>query len=186
MRGGYNENKTEVICWKKTKASFLAPVYFGCGLINIQKHERGDVPSAIEIRKIRKRWAEITEGELYKINEHCFSKNNFRIRDGLLRLIDYGDKGFEKEHKQIPFTEIIIKWHKELQNKLDKKEDMKMVEPREGEEKFAVRPLGESDPEQYCTCGQRATHVAITSDDKEHPVCTKQICINPFIFPKHQ
>ena len=119
--GGYNENRTEAYCWKKTKANFLAPVYFGCGLINIQKHERGDVPSNIEIRKVRKRWVEITEGELYKINMHCFSKNNFRIRDGSLRLIDYGDKGFEKEQKQIPFTEIIIKWHKELQNQCEVK-----------------------------------------------------------------
>jgi len=42
---GIRQNTSEYQCWKKTRASFLVPTYFTCGILNIQKAEDGEQPT---------------------------------------------------------------------------------------------------------------------------------------------
>jgi hypothetical protein len=109
FKKGLKQNATERCCWKKTKASFLAPTYFSLGLVNIQKAVKGDEPTQREMNELL---YSLGRGyfEASYIDMHCWKTENFVRNETGYHFIDYGDAS-GRAHT---FPAFIIKWQKEL------------------------------------------------------------------------
>lgn len=114
FRENIRQNLTEYRCWKVTRAPFLAPTYITLGFVNIQKRERGQQPSRKEMTEMLEAIAERTGQQVYQMNKHCVSWENFIKTQNGIRIIDYGDGGCGPKL----FPEFIGQWQNEIKSVL--------------------------------------------------------------------
>lgn len=107
-------NFNEYLLWKRTKAKFLAKTYFSCGILNIQKYEKGLVPDFPEMIKLIGDIANQVNRDIYCIDPHCLEPKNFVKTENYYRLIDYGDT----PKRGYPFHDFLLRWHKVLEEEL--------------------------------------------------------------------
>jgi hypothetical protein len=105
-----NANITEYRCWKATHAPFLVPTLFSLGILNVQKFEKGTVPTQQEVWGVLSQASKVSENHIYCIDPHCLDTKNFLKNDKGYRMVDYGDS------REIPITisAYIMQWHKEI------------------------------------------------------------------------
>lgn len=92
---GFRENMNEYLCWKETKASFLAPTYFSVGIVEIQKTICGEELSMNEMIKIANGLHQL-DG-IRDISPHSYRQgNNYHKSQGRIFMIDYGGKNLRQ------------------------------------------------------------------------------------------
>ncbi len=90
LNGTYH-NWKEATLWNETHSPFLEPTFFSFfGLINIQKY--GENPKE-EIGPFWCQIMDLSEGKAWSNGHHFSNPDNYSLRDGKLRMVDYGDRG---------------------------------------------------------------------------------------------
>lgn len=98
-----NKNLEEYRCYRKTKATFLAPVYFSIGIVNFQSFEKGLMPSIEDSTKLWRQLSEEAEKDFFTIDPHAHFVDNIRKNELGYRFVDYGNSdicAFFRNHQK--------------------------------------------------------------------------------------
>ena len=112
---GIRENRSEYLCWKRMRSSFLVPTYANFfGLMNVQKLQRGIEPTREEMVKVFAELPLEARQSLQNVESHCLEPGNFLKTDFGYILVDY-DNGTTPAADRYPFTDFLERWHTELE-----------------------------------------------------------------------
>jgi len=110
---GIKENLSEAQCWRKVRASFLAPTYFTVGFMNIQRRVDGEKTSWEEMLPLWEQLLRDARKYSFRINRHTLRPENIRRTYQGYIFVDYGDRhGYGKE---VGLTLFFTRWKPELE-----------------------------------------------------------------------
>ncbi len=91
---GVVANWRELRFYQTTRHPFLQPTYFSLmGLLNVQRYGASCTQGGY--RELWVQMLDLTEGGVWDDNHHFCNPDNFCLRDGKLRMVDYGcPKGY--------------------------------------------------------------------------------------------
>ena len=87
------QNWTEFQAWWELRAKFLAPTYFSCGILNLQRYVEGESPTLEDLAALWKGLSDSAQRDFRSVNSHClWEPANIAQTPNGYCLVDYGDK----------------------------------------------------------------------------------------------
>ncbi len=96
IREAIRQNWNEYRCWCALRSSYLAPVYFSCGVMSIMRYERGEYPTYEEWRHIVQKLRDLIGRQYFcRIDPHEHFMTNVVCAERGYTFVDYGGSGSE-------------------------------------------------------------------------------------------